>query len=110
MWPFKNKISISRQPSDRSDDWPALDRGMQPIACWTNPDRTQRVFLVDRRDGMFSMLQEYYSVEEDMFGWHQTGSGASFYDSAETAIREINISFHWSRDVEPESRDVEPHI
>ena len=103
IWPFKKKISNSCPP-EKSEEWPKFDSGMQPIACWTNPDQTQRVFLIVRQDGLFSRWEEGFSDDEFIFGWNRSGIGTSFYDSEETAIREIRISCPWSRDIEPERR------
>ena len=102
FWPFRKKKAWLRE---RSNAWPRFMDGMTPIACWTHPDGDHRVFLVSRRDGTFTKYSEFFSHDKFENCWVPEDSGGSFFDSEDTAIREIHGQFPWSKDVEPEGRN-----
>ena len=106
IWPLKKKKANSSY-WERSDAWPRFVDGKTIMACWTNPERTRRVFLIARLDGMFSEFSEYFSDHECEMCWIEVNAGASFYDSEETALREIHAAYPWSRSVEPARRNAE---
>jgi len=106
IWPFKKKSSV-QWPPERSDAWPVFLDSMRATACWTNSDRTHRVFLIARADGTFSKHAEMFSDDEYEMCWIQEDAGGSFFDSEETAIHEIHGQIPWSKKVEPERQDAE---
>jgi hypothetical protein len=105
FWPFrKRNRSLEYR---RSDAWPKFADGRITIACWTKPDRTLRVFMITNGDGTLGRWTEYFSEDPYEMCWVECTEGASFYDSEETAIREIYSNYPWLRDVEPETRKVD---
>lgn len=59
-----------------------------------NKDRSRRVFIYRREDGLFSYEPWYYSEDEYEMCWiGQRCSG--LYDSQETAIREAQANVDW---------------
>jgi hypothetical protein len=106
IWPFKKKQDV-QWPPERSDAWPVFVDSMRATMCWMHPDRTRRVFLIERTDGTFSKWSEYFSDHEFEMCWIQEDAGGSFYDSEETAIREIHSTYLWTQDVDPEKQAAE---
>ena len=76
--------------------------------CWTHPDKKRRVFLLQRSDGGCNRLVEEFSDDEFEMCWIQVDRGGSFYDSEETAVREIHGDFPWTTEVSAERQSAEP--
>ncbi len=85
------------------DTWPRYAMG-RAICRWTHPGGKQRVYLIARQDGMFCFGSTFFSDAEFENCWIPEGTGGSFFDSRETAIREIHSGWAWSRTAPPEER------
>ena len=85
------------------DTWPQYTMG-KAICRWTHPSGKQRVYLIARADGLFCHGSMCFSDEEFEHCWIPEGTGGSFFDSRETAIREIQSSWPWSQTVSAEER------
>ena len=77
------------------------------VCRWTDPDGKHRVYLIAREDGVFCYVSMYFSDAEFEHCWLPEGTGGSFFDSRETAVREIESGWPWSRTVSPEERTSE---
>ena len=85
--------------------WPTFVDGKRAICRWIHPDGKRRVFLLSRSDGLFARWSEYFSEEEFEMCWVADDMGGSFYDSQETAVREIHFAYPWSVAVPLEYRE-----
>lgn len=103
IWPFKNK-NKEKWPPERSDAWPRYINGLEAIACWTNQEKTKRVFLIKKSDGTFSYDSQYFSDDEFEMCWILDGIGKSIYDSKEIAEKEIHGNFPWTKNIKPETK------
>jgi hypothetical protein len=98
-WFRKKKAEV--KPREQTA-WPSFVNDNRAIARWTRPDGKARVYLVARSDGAFDMSTEIWSDDDYELCWIPEGTGGSFYDSEERAIREIHAAYAWSRDVQRE--------
>ncbi len=94
---FKNHTEAKSGP----DRWLHLISG-SAVSRWTSQDGMHRVYLVSRNDGRFSSYSEYFSDHEFEHCWIEEHAAGSFYDSEETAVKEIYGVFPWSKDVKRE--------
>lgn len=94
MFSWQKKKSQSEAVPDR---WPKFSAGNKAIARWTHKDGRQRVYLLVRADGMFSRWGEHYSDEEFEHCWIPDDRGGSFFDSKETAKKEILSAYPWAQ-------------
>jgi hypothetical protein len=102
-WTFKKKEELHPWPPVRSDAWPKFVDGKRPVLCRPHPNDNERVCLVERPDGNFTSVYEYFSGHEYEMCW--IGSGCSrIYDSAETAAQEIHIEFPRAKKIVPQKR------
>jgi hypothetical protein len=62
------------------------------------------VYLIARHDGLYCYGGYYFSDAEFENCWIAQGTGGSFFDSVEIAVREIHAAWPWSRLVDRENR------
>jgi hypothetical protein len=74
------------------------------ICRWTDPCGKERVYLIERPDSLYSYGVMHFSDAEFENCWISQGAGGSFFDSEETAIREIQAAWPWTRTVNRENR------
>lgn len=103
MLKFRTMFELHRNQDP--DRWLRFVTG-SAVCRWTSPDGKQRVYLVARNDGMFSSASEYFSGAEFEHCWASNGITGGIYDSENTAIREIQAAFPWSREVERENSKI----
>jgi hypothetical protein len=104
IWPFKKK---TKWLPERTDAWPWYVNGKRSLACWTDQECKHRIFLIERPDGNFEIVSEFFSEDEYEMCWLLTDRGNSICDSEETAVREIHGRFPWTINVEPEKQGAE---
>ena len=85
------------------DTWPRYTMG-KAVCRWTHPGGKQRVYLIARADGLFCYGSMFFSEAEFERCWIPEGTGGSFFDSEETAVREVHSAWPWSRTVPREDR------
>jgi hypothetical protein len=51
---------------------------------------------------MFGRWSEYFSEDEFEMCWVADDMGGSFYDSQDTAVREIHSAYPWAASIRPE--------
>ena len=81
------------------NSWQELTCGKTPIAKWINSDQDELVFLTKLNNGTYSCCSFQYESDEYCDCWIPC-DGDSFFDSEETAIREINVMWPWTKTVE----------
>jgi len=69
--------------------------------AWVKADNTERVFIFENSDGSWGLWGDYFSDHEAEMCWCANDMGGHFYDSEETAIKELKASYPWAKDVEP---------
>lgn len=94
-----------------SSSWPSFVNGQVAIRRWTHPDGNDRVYLIKRADGGFTLEAERLIFEEmavtnstDGYVWVPTNRFASHFDPEEIAIREIHLRYPWTQEMTPENR------
>jgi hypothetical protein len=86
------------------DTWPLFIHGNVAVSRWTHPQRSARVYLIARGNGLFSRCSEHFSSDEFEGCWISDDIGASVYDSEETAVSEIHFAYPWPLQVTREER------
>ncbi len=87
------------------DDWPVFVTGITALRRWTHPEGDQRIYLIVRSNGTFGRWTEVFSSFNDEWCWiadDRHDRRGSFYDSEDTAEREITSEYPWTQDAEPE--------
>jgi hypothetical protein len=92
-----------KSPKEMPDTWPKYVTG-RAICRWTHPDGKERIYLIARTDGWYSLGGMQFSDAEFERCWIPQGEGGSFFDCEETAVREIHAEWPWSRSVNRENR------
>jgi hypothetical protein len=87
------------------DYWPNYVAG-RAICRWTHPGGKERVYLISRADGLYSYGRMEFSDAEFENCWIPQGTGGSFFDSEEIAVREIHAACPWSLTVNRENRPI----
>lgn len=91
-----------RVAESKPDKWLRFVMG-SPLCRWTSPDGKERVYLIARHDGGFGSGSEYFSDDKSEMCWMPIGAGGSIYSSEEIAVREIQISYPWLKQVAREN-------
>ncbi|MBN9086072.1 MAG: hypothetical protein J0J01_04110 [Reyranella sp.] len=73
------------------------------IKSLESSDGKRRAVIVERPDGTFQMIEEYWRRNEFdgrliYEGWLPLSRHASFFETVEIAEREASARFHWLRD------------
>jgi len=68
---------------------------IEPVEFIYSPDRKRRVVIFRHPSGSYSYREERYFKNETAEGWAPLYSPPSFYDSLETARREIRHNVPW---------------
>jgi hypothetical protein len=89
--------------SEIDNYWPKYVAG-KAICRWTDPSGKERVYLIARTDGLYMYAGMQFSDKEFEKCWIPQGAGGSFFDSEETAVREIQAAWPWSRMAKRENR------
>ena len=85
-------------PDQLLDDWPVFIHGNLAVARWTHFNGKQRIYLIARGNGLFAQWSEHLTADETAWVMDDDPC-SSIYDSEETAVREINSIYPWSREV-----------
>ena len=91
------------QPKARSDAWPTFNDGRKVIACWTDAEKENRVFVLLRSDGMFNHYAEMFSDSDDEMCWVQSDRGLLLFDTEDEAFEAIEQAHSWTSEVERET-------
>ena len=68
---------------------------------WVNHNNTERVFIFKNADGTWGLMSDYFSDYETEMCWCANDMGGHFYDSEQTAIKELKASYPWAKEIEP---------
>ena len=68
--------------------------------AWIKADKTERVFVYKNDDGTWGHWGEYFSDHEAELCWCPNEMGGHFYDTEETAIKELHSSYPWSKEID----------
>ena len=98
-----NWLKARKQGKEIPDTWPSYVAG-KAVCRWTHPCGKQRVYLIARADGLFCYGSMYFSEAEFERCWMPEVTGGSFFDSEDTAVREVHSAWPWSRTVPREER------
>ena len=66
---------------------------------WVREDNTERVFIYKNANGTWGLWGEYFSDHEAEMCWLSDDMGGHFYDSEETAIKELIASYPWAKEL-----------
>jgi hypothetical protein len=91
------KWLTKRQTRKIPDTWATFEIG-RVVCRWTHTDGKERVYLIARHDGDFSIGSEDFSDDPHEWCWIHRGAGG-VYASEEIGVREIYGAFAWSREV-----------
>jgi len=84
-----------------NDELPAFTDQRTFKKVWVKVDKTERVFIYINDDGTWGHWGEYFSDHDAEMYWIQNDMGGHYYDTEETAIKEVHASYPWSKDIDP---------
>ncbi len=67
----------------------------EPIEFIYSADRRRRVVILSQPAGGYTYREEYHYHSDAAEGWASLGGRASYYDSLETARREVVFNVPW---------------
>ena len=84
-----------------NDELPAFTDQRTFKKVWVKVDKTERVFIYINDNGTWGHWGEYFSDHDAEMCWIQDDMGGHYYDTEETAIKEVHASYPWSKDIGP---------
>ena len=84
-----------------NEDLPAFTDQRKFTKVWVKTDKAERVFVYKNNDGTWGHWGEYFSDHEAEMCWIQNDMGGHYYDTEETAIKEVHASYPWSKEINP---------
>ena len=80
---------------------PTFSDNRKLTKVWLKSDNTERVFIFENTNDTWGLWGDYFSDHEAEMCWCTNDMGGHFYDSEETAIKELKSSYPWAKEVEP---------